>query len=119
MTRRVIAGALLVLTLGAACAEPNVLDQGTVVDREYDDPDTSTSMYCQVYYPTNPNGGGGGCMIWGEDTDYDGPHWKVQVIGRDAKGKEHKEWHEVTERFYEIAKLGVVINFPNEEVVPQ
>lgn len=117
MTRRLIAGVVLALAVLAACGEGNVLEQGQVVDREYDDPDTWTT-YGSTCVARNRDGW---CTfsIPTSSTHHDDAHWKLRVIGVDDEGKERREWHEVTETLYDIGQMGVVINFRTGQTVPR
>lgn len=110
MKRLVLAVILLALL---ACGEGNQLDQGEVIEKNYDDPDTWTSLYCASY------GQNGGCILWLPMTHQDGPHWSLRVVGVDDEGEQRKEWHEVTQTLYETANIGMTVNFPEDRVIPR
>jgi hypothetical protein len=103
---------LAALVLVAACGMGNKLDQGEVIEKSYDDPDHGSQLYCASYTKY-------GCALWLTRETYDGPHWKLRVVGFDDDGKERKEWHEVTQTLYETADVGVTVNFPEDRVVPR
>ncbi len=104
--KSLLLSALVALVLVAACGEQNKLKEGEVVERRYDDPDSWLQpIPC----------GQSMCLIPMED----GPHWEVRVIGVDDEGKQRKEWHEVTESLFEIADIGVTVNFLEHRTVPK
>lgn len=117
----IFGGAVFISLIGlwvlAGCGEGNVLEEGEVIDRRYDDPDTwtthgSTCMvrskdgWCTVSIPTST-------------THHDDAHWELRVVGFDDEGKERREWHGVTETLYDLAQVGQVVNFPESRVVPR
>lgn len=103
----------LLLALGflTACGDP--IESGTVIAKQYDDPDDWTtreedSEYsCKYEYGYNPASGNyefaNICKdrVTGHHTEYhhDGPHWRLRI--RDDKDSGHKEWIEVSESEYE------------------
>lgn len=111
-TMVLLVAGLVAAALLLGCAPKNVLTQGTVIEKSYDDPDDWSTLYCAAQ-------GKYGCTLWLPQDHHDGPHWSLRVVGRDDKGKEHKEWHEVTEVFYGEIVMGDVVNFPNMRRVPQ
>lgn len=96
-----------------ACAPENVLEQGEVVERSYDDPDTWWSSICISY---NSNGA---CAMSMPVQEHDDAHWELKVIGYDKDGKQRSEWHEVTETLFNLGEVGVTVNFPEMRVVPR
>lgn len=112
-------GVLLVLAiLLGGCGEGNVLEQGEVVERRYDDPDTWTT-YGSICIARDAQTGVCTFSMPTSNTHHDGPHWELRVVGFDSEGKERREWHEVTETLYELGQVGVTVNFPQGRVVPR
>lgn len=103
-------------SFGAACGEPNVLTEGEVLRREYDDPDEDRwwSSQCVSYDPKTH-----ACTfsIPVEHVDHDGPHWYVDIRGVDKEGKWREETHEVTQTLYDIALEGVYLNLNDGSIV--
>lgn len=109
--RRLLSALVAVVAL-LGCGEGNKLKQGTVIARDYDDPDTWWSTICVA---RNKDGW---CTLSMPVEEHDGPHWRLQVRGYDEDGKEREEWHGVTETLYDLGEVGVVVNFPEDRVVP-
>lgn len=105
---------LIALIALFGCGDQNVLKQGTVVERKYDDPDSWWSTMCVAHDPKTY-----ACTFSMPVEEHDGPHWSVKVVGYDEDGKKREEWHGVTETLYDLAQVGVVVNFPEDRVVPQ
>jgi len=95
--RRLLLAALLAL---AACGEPNQLDRGTVVGRDYDDPDQVADQYCVSYDPN------GWCRQWFTSYHTEPANWTLQIRGYGDDGKERTEWHDVTEADYDRHPVG-------------
>ena len=96
-----------------ACGPGNVLKEGEVVGRSYDDPDSWWTTMCVAY---NKNGW---CSVSIPIEEHDDAHWYLTVTGRDEKGKEHEEKHEVTETLWNLGQEGVTVNFDMQGVVPK
>lgn len=110
--RRLLAASVLAL-IALSCSDGNVLTRGEVIEKDFDDPDTGSELYCSAYRSN------GVCLLWLSRDTYDGPHWKLRVVGVDDEGKERREWHEVTETLYELAEVGLTVDFPGDRVVPR
>lgn len=110
--KRTVVIVTLFLSLLAACGEDNVLTEGRVVGKEYDDPDTWTESYCSIY---NSNGT---CMIWSTREESDGPHYNIQIENR-HEDEVRREWHEVSPGFYDELQGDEYVNLENESIVPR
>lgn len=104
---------ILPLTLLVGCGPGNVLEEGEVVGRSYDDPDRWWSSMC---VSRNNNGI---CTVSIPVEETDDAHWYLTVVGYDKEGKQREETHEVTETLYNIGVSGVTVNFKTQEVVPK
>lgn len=117
LTACAIIGILAAVAFLIGCAEPNRLEEGRVLERSYDDPDTwtETDSYCMA------RSSNGWCTMTGYSSyeRHDGPHWHLKVVGFDKDGKERTETHEVTETLYQLGQVGVVVNFAENRVVPK
>lgn len=107
-------GALILVGCGGVTS-------GQVVTKEYDDPDTWTSMEpvyiqrCQTVMKSSSVYVNGKyesryapeqectqvIAYWHSVQNYDGPHWKLKLRNADDEG-----WHSVTEREYQSYKIG-------------
>lgn len=109
MRRLIVILALLVAA--AACGPKNVLKEGEVVDHDYDDPDTWTTLDCAAY------DGNMRCLVYVNNTHHDGPHWKIQIVGDDDEGKQRKEWHEVTQTLHDAVQVGQYVRLSDQSIV--
>lgn len=100
---------LLALSI-TACGEDPV-QSGTVIAKQYDDPDhwvervDDYAYSCQYEYGMRPDGTYGFGNICKDrhvgshsEQRYDGPHWRLRV--RDDKDSKRKQWVEVSQEEY-------------------
>jgi hypothetical protein len=94
---RSLAGALLAaVTIAlAGCGGPP-MDAGTVMSKQYDDPDSWTQLVCSHH------DGKGTCIMWMPVVHNDGPHWTLKL--RNDSGQQGER--EVTQVEYDAAKVG-------------
>lgn len=104
--RRMMLAVVLAVVAFAGCGEGNKLEQGRILQKEYDDPDSWWTTQCVSY-------GKYGCSLSIPVEEHDGPHWSVRVVGYDKDSKQYKEWHEVTETLFDEVVIGDTVNFPN------
>lgn len=105
-------GAVILLFALMGCVEPNVLEEGQVVKKEYDDPDDWDTSYC--IYEDEDNF----CYVWGTEHHHDDAHYYLKVHGT-YKGKDRTETHEVTEYLFNIVSERDIVNFPNQQRIPR
>jgi hypothetical protein len=103
--------AALSLVLLAACGPENVLEEGEVIDRDYDDPDTWWGSQCYAY------GQNGMCTASMPVQHHDDAHWFLRIAGYDDEGKLRREWHEVTQTLYDMGDDGLYINLSDGSIV--
>ena len=96
----VVAVAAVLVAVLVGCGEPNQLDSGTVVEREYDDPDTRTDVTCAGY---NSNGT---CSFWSTNTYTEPAQYRLRIKGYTADGDERTEWHNVPPEEYDRHQVG-------------
>jgi hypothetical protein len=98
----VLAGAL------TTCGEDNVLTSGTIIEKEYDDPDTWWSTQCVVYK-------NGLCQVSVPVQNTDPPRWSIRIKGN-HNGDIVTEWHSVDPTEYNSLSVGDTWGIPDEEV---
>lgn len=107
MTRRLAEVVLAVEAAGLAClalfalgcGPDNVLTEGTVVEHEFDDADTTTYPTCVMWAAR------GGCAMWGVGYDHDPQHYYLVIEG-DHEGETRRERHEVDPWTYGHTAVG-------------
>ena len=87
--------ALVAAALLTACGEsgPDVM-RGVVIERQYDDPDT-TNDYCMSSVKV---GDSSICVLWHES--HDGSHFKLRLSCRVGETN-HRSWVEVSQQTYD------------------
>lgn len=129
MRRAILFLFLVVASLSATVACGTAVNQGTVVAKDYDDPDTWTVSVDDYAYLPHPYvrtvynySSACNCQVsttqsgvemqytWvgsHRERRYDGPHWKVQIESKpDSDGKTHKAWKTVSEQEYNHYEIG-------------
>lgn len=97
---RKIAAALLALAVLAGCDWGNHLETGTIVGKEYDDPDTYVSNYCASFdYKT------GACNLWLPMLVTNPARYLLKIHG-EWNGKFRTETWNVDPATYDRARVG-------------
>lgn len=96
-----------------ACGAKNVLDEGEVVGKSYDDPDSWWTSMCVAYHKD------GWCQVSIPVQQTDDAHWFIDIIGYDDEGKQREETHEVTQTLYEMAQNGLTVRLSDQSIVPK
>ena len=78
------------------------VSQGTVIGKEYDDPDTWVTTICS-----------GTPMHCTPIVNHDGEHWKLRLKGTDRIGESREVWHEVDKPVFNQAENGMDFNLDN------
>jgi hypothetical protein len=102
---KLMVGAVVALTIVGGTAEgvqrvkqyqhDHHVSQGTVIGKEYDDPDTWTQMVCS-----------GKPMHCTPIVHHDGEHWRLHLQGTDRVGEQHELWHDVDKGTFKQAQKG-------------
>jgi hypothetical protein len=71
------------------------VSQGTVIGKEYDDPDTWVTTSCS-----------GKPLHCTTMVHHDGEHWRLRIAGTDRVGEHRKVWHEVDHETFDHAEKG-------------
>lgn len=99
---------IIAVAAGLLLAGCSSIESGYVMEREYDDPDTWSSM--EPVYTTECRSTGGATpstqcsqrLLYYRDVEhYDGPHWRLRLRNNEDEG-----WRTVTEREYYEYKIG-------------
>lgn len=113
---RLLAASIAALALvlpAVGCAPPNVLEEGEVIGKDYDDPDTWTTLDCAAW------DGNMRCLFYVNNTHHDSAHWFLIIRGQDKKGKWLEERHEVTQTFHDEVDRGQYAHLADESIVPR
>lgn len=95
LTIAALAGALALVAV--ACGDDHKpLITGTVIQKEFDNPDPDTAWVCKA-----PPQDGGICTAWGRDTITKASHYRLLV-----KAGDREAWVEVTKDEYDRIRVG-------------